>query len=312
MLIQPMVKVITRPAIVAVIVALLFLPGPVAAAPMDPGKLRWNGLEMKAANSLGEVTVKLRLKKKADSAALQRSEIEGSPVLESGDRAVLLLSVDISASLLLNRKQWHGQTWVLEQSGAALQRIRFKPGRSGSYKRFRYAEAGVYRKRSEPKGRRETRLPPERWSRIKNSFYPYAPAHRDCPMVSDPLALLYLIPASGLHQGGILELCVFNKHGIYRVTLAADGTEPVKVGFPDQSLPSPGGGVREIAGQRVRLTATPLNPGNENLDPFEFIGLEGEIEFVFDPATGLPLLIRGVLPGAGPSELRLTRVDLVQ
>jgi hypothetical protein len=312
MQIPVIVKRIARPAILAVITTLIPLQESVRAAPLDPGKLHWNGLEMKTANSAGEVVLKVRLEKEADAAALQKVEVDGSPVLEPGDSAVLLLSVDISASFLLARKQWRGQTWALEENGAALQRVRFKPGRSGSYKRYRYAEAGVYRKRAEPKGRREARLPPERWSRTKHSYYPYAPAHRDCPMVSDPLALLYLIPAVGLHQGGRMELCVFNKHGIYQVTLQAVDTEPVKVGFPDPTSPSPEQGVREISGQRIRLTAQPLNPDNENLDPFEFIGLEGDIEFVFDPASGLPLLVRGLLPGAGASELRLTSADLVQ
>ncbi|HHH38322.1 MAG TPA: hypothetical protein ENK50_01940 [Sedimenticola sp.] len=301
-----------EPLLRVFIAALLLLQGvALAEMPMDPGRLGWTRLEMKAVNPVGEVTVEVRLEKGAGNDGLRLPEAGGSPVIEPGERKILRLDMDIRASFLLKRKQWRGGAWVLQGNGAALQRVRLKAGRSGSYKRYRYAERGVYRLRSEPKGRRESRLPPERWSRARHAYYPLAPAAEGCEMVSDPLALLYLIPASGLLAGGERTFCIFNKHDVYRVTLVAAGLEPVRVGYPDPAAGADAGqGPRNIQGRRVRLTARPLDPGNRNLDPFEFIGLEGDVEFVFDPATGIPLLVRGVLPGAGESELRLVRAEL--
>ena len=65
-----------------------------------------------------------------------------------------------------------------------------------------------------------------------------------------------------------------------------------------------------VGAAHIVVTAVPLDPENRKREAFELLGLEGDLGILVDPASGIPLQIRGDVPGAGGMEFNLTAVTL--
>ena len=284
--------------------------GSVLAEGQAPRRVSWEQLSFAASNSLGQVEAEIELMPQLE----QDLELEPTggthgPVLLP-KQPVLLLRAAVDARFLFQRKRWNGQVWFLADSGSALQRIRLKPGKQGSLKLFRYGRDGVYRKRIEPRGREEADLPPEQWGRVKRSFYPYPEDRAGCPRVLDPLALLHTLSATDWSAGSELEFCVFNKQGLYLVRLQSQGRERVQTGFQLQQGKSIRLVEQQVDAWKVSLTSRALHPESGDLDPFEFLGFEGDVQLLLEPDLGIPIRLSGEIPAAGPVALDLTKAAL--
>ncbi len=286
---------------------------PVGADGWDPARVSWEQLLFEASSSLGRVAARVELGlPAAEDMKLDPGDGGQGPLLLPEQGTVLLLSAGIDASLLLQRKHWTGRVWFLAEQGSALQRTRVKPGREGSLKLFRYGRDGVYRKRFDPKGRKEATLPPEEWSRIKTSFYPYATGSSRCEQVLDPLTLLYVLSVIDWSAETELEFCLFNKKGLYLARLKNEGRERTKVAFWEQRGASNQPVEREVDAWNVLLTSRPLDPVSKDLDPFEFLGFESEVRILLGVESGVPLRLTGEIPSVGLLTLNLTKAVLIR
>ena len=155
-------------------------------------------------------------------------------------------------------------------------------------------------------------MPPEQWSRVKNSFYPYVTNKTRCERVIDPLTLLYALSVTDWSGPGALELCLFNKQGLYLARLKNEGGERLKTAFLEQRGESIRTVEREVDARRIRLTSRPLDPEAKDLDPFEFLGFEGEVQILLEAESGIPLRLTGEIPSVGPVELNLTKAGLAR
>ena len=190
-----------------------------------------------------------------------------------------------------------------------LQRRRDKIGDNPSRKLYRYLIDGVRRVRLEPNGNAEAELPPESWSHVKEQFFPYGPAQRECRALSDPNLLLLIASATAVTETEEpVALCVFNKKSIHPLRLLMGSGETVEVDYLE---------TREGAQTRVREEAKvrrgriePLGDDSSRTDdePFEFFEMGGVIEIDLDAGTGLPLRISGDVQGFGRAEFLLGEV----
>lgn len=206
------------------------------------------------------------------------------------------LRVETHLKWFLSSKTWQGELW-LKPDLTALQRTRFKRGPTSEYKIYRYAERGVYRIRHQPQAQAGP-LPET------EHFYPFPENLPTCRIVSDPYAILLLLSQPDSIPD---KICIFNKQGLYQISFQLSGFEPVQVHYRQNVKPHRV--QTQIQAQRVVIRPLPLEIGGD-LEPFEFLGMEGEIAFLRDPKTHLPLQIEGQVPGFGRAKLQLTKVKL--
>ena len=277
----------------------------------DRDSVSWQRLVFEGRQAMGKARTQIRLEAltaRDASAALIRSPHGEVAIPDNAD--VLLISAEIEAKLLFERKKWYGRVWFLSDDGTALQRIRHKPGKGASDKRLRYGPDGVYRRRAEPNNKREAELGADNWTKVRNAFFGYGKGGADCARISDPLVLFYAVSAVGMSQGHELDLCVFNKKELYLVELKSTDTERVEVDVTEKRGQSSKRVKRRVDALRIRLKPSLRDPGLKEPTGFEFMGLTGDLEILLDPQTGVPVGVRGELPVVGKTNFKLTEVTL--
>lgn len=282
--------------------------GNMPAQASGPAAVSWRQLVFEAVHPAGQVRVVIDLEPSEASDLRDLTGTQGT-LLMPGNAGLQRLTGDINASAMFIDKQWRGQAWFLED-GTALQRSRFKPGEKGDYRLYRYTSEGVARKRFRPEGDQQAALPPEQWGKVKEKFFSFGSSSRGCDKIFDAFALLYPLSAHGLGADPGQGVCVFNKKGLYLVHLEAADSAPISLSLnqgPDNLIQRLDNGVES---QGIALRPQPLGALQQEREPFEFMGLEGDIRVYLDPATGLPLRLSGDLGGLGRVELDLTGVDL--
>ncbi len=232
--------------------------------------------------------------------------IERPGVLQPEPKSsVYRLTVETRLRWFLSSKTWTGELWV-QPDLIPLQRTRLKIGPQGDYKIYRYAQQGVYRIRYQPEDLNQSLETPETWKLAHEAFYPFPQTlSGDCSLISDPYAILLLLAQERLPK----TLCIFNKEGIYRVSFAPSGSQPLQADY--RLKQSKMRRVQAfIQAERILIHPLPLEAGGKDKEPFEFLGMEGDIVLLRDPKTHLPLQIEGEVPGFGQAKLQLTQVKL--
>ncbi len=218
------------------------------------------------------------------------------------------LTVETRLKWFLSSKTWMGELW-LKPDLTALQRTRLKIGPSSNYKTYRYADRGVYRTRHQPKDSDQMLQPPQTWSIVNETFYPFLEATKRCALISDPYVILLLLSQDWLATE--MVICMFNQEGVYQVSLQRTGVQTVQANYR-LAQNSKSHRVQALV-QAERILVHPLPPDSNagrDPEPFEFLGMEGDIVFLRDPKTHLPLQIEGKVPGFGQAQLQLTKVKL--
>ena len=216
------------------------------------------------------------------------------PPLRLVDRSWLV------ADSLPGRKPRAGSTPLL-----ALWQVRSQEGGDEYEKTYWFTRDGVHRLRKTPATSEESGRAPERWSDLRRSFYPYSGGGRDCTGVGTPVALLLLSSRRDRPDPETLRhMCIFDRKELYdvRIGQAAAGLADFDVG-----------GVKGYPPGRPRVAGLAFEPrslrGADGKE-FSFLGISGDFEVVFDLDNGIPLRIKGSVPGLGATELALQEVRL--
>jgi len=304
-------------SIACVAAALWLSPGSTAhagdPATALPAGVAWKTLSFSASKWGNTVTTTVALESvDAGEAAAEAVEADrGDPVQASSARIFridVLTAIDLAlapAVRLINR------FWFDPAGPAVLFGESSRLGQDEYLRRFRFTRQGAYRFRREPATPEEAGLPPERWSDAKGSFYPYDPSAWGCGQVAEPNVLIYLF-------GHIIldpveptpPLCVFHKRQLYRVAVLHRGGETAEVSYRvrvgDRDVVKAGG----TRTAKLALEATPLGEFEGEAEGFSFLGFKDQVEVLLDPASRLPVMIRGDIPPIGRSELRLDSAQL--
>jgi len=288
-----------------------------SALEFDPEKVRWSRLLFQASQSLASARSEVSLTPVA-AAGLKSSLLPeaGGPLQpEPGADAMLMTAIiGLSSKLpFVGDKDWETQVWFLPGSASALQRTRTKIGEDADSKTFRYLAEGVRRIRSKPESPGEGERRPESWTTVKSAFYPYGPARAECPDVSDPSLLLYVLSAvNPSPDDPPLELCVFNKKTLYRVELSAVAATRLPVRYTRRRVTGEEPVDQEIDVLTITISSRPLRPAEQEPEPFEFFEMRGDIEVSYDPVSGLPVQVRGTVKNVGEATFRLIEADPVR
>jgi hypothetical protein len=188
---------------------------------------------------------------------------------------------------------------------ASLARWRLSRGRDQRLKTHRYLGDSILRERREPadgsagsNDRAALSAGDGGWvSAVTRIDLPAAAKGRT---LITPHALFLLLPGLLDDPGRAGDYLVHTDFNFYRLVASPGGSETIEADFRLDE-----GRVEGRRGTRaIKLRAEPL-PGNPEGPDFELMGLSGEIEFLVDGTTGLPLRIRGEAPRIGGAELNL-------
>lgn len=216
---------------------------------------------------------------------------QGKPVSPGGAEIVVINTKSAAEGPFVGGEQRDMTVWFDPVSGAALQRDRLRGGRKSDRKLYRFTEEGVYRLRRKPKDQREAALPPEGWTRTKESFYPYPAQAKDCRGITEASVLLYKLSVMPLTDSDVgPSMCVFHQQQVHRVTVQHRGEERLEVDY--------GQGSRQITAVKLALEARRLAPEQSD-EHFAFLGLEGEIEILLAEDSRIPVRVSGTLPRVG-------------
>ncbi|MDP6377448.1 MAG: hypothetical protein QGI55_16685 [Pseudomonadales bacterium] len=185
-------------------------------------------------------------------------------------------------------------------NAAAIQRVRLESGRHRHFKTTRFGTEGISVVRRKPL-RGEERLAPETWGDVKEKFKPYPAGSTEVEVITDPLALFYVLASADL--GGPsngFRLLVFIDGYVMNFKVKVAGYEEVQADYYT-------GGERRV--ERVRALRVKIdmthNGGAIDDEEIRVLGMKGDFEVFLDSDRRVPLLIRGRVPYLGRVDVRL-------
>jgi hypothetical protein len=277
---------------------------------LDLSGIAWSRLLFVASEAALEVSAEIRLSPvpPGDPGAALPEDLAQETGL-ARDAEVMLMTGHVRIKRF--DKAFKTEVWFLPRDGAALKRRRLKTGKEPNRKTFWYLPEGVRRERSDPDGRRERKLPPDQWTRVREHFYPYGPAKTGCTTLTDPLVLLLVARAEASSGENPQDgLCAFNKKTLYHAALRATAVRELAVDYTAFDGESRTRIDRRVAARKIVLKTRAADGGDLEPDPFEVFEMTGDIEIWLDQSSGLPLRIGGHVSGIGKVNFVLKEATL--
>jgi len=272
--------------------ALVVNPG-WASAPKGTG---WTSLTYRASRLSAKLTVQVKVQSPAPmSDGLLTRMGAGLTGSAATARPMKLMAVDLSAEgLPLLDEQYSEKIWFDAADGRAYRRIRWRKGGELWVKVYSWTDQGVRRQKIQPAGRYERNQPPIKWTKSRESFYPYPQSTVHSRPISDPTYLLYLL--STLEPRNLkspFEIFVFGKEQLHRLTCRREKSSPLTVPFKTRSSAGGTGINTTLTPIVFSVTAQPCAYKSRESEIFSLLGLEREIRIYLDPATHLPIRVSG-------------------
>ena len=275
---------------------------------LDASRIRWSQLVFSAQSIWADVTVDVRLE--PQSKARMQTDL---PANRQGDAIPIpdaggyLMTTDIVTDAAFKspvHKKNH--VWFIPHDGTTLGRIRLRRGKDDFEKTYRFTRQGVFRHRQEPKNKQEASLKPEKWTDTLDTFYAYTLTQTGCPNVTDRLLLVYIASAAGMQASSQpLSVCVFGKRKLFQVRLKPAGNQSLKSDFTEINPQTETRRQGTLNALKIDFEIQPLASESGIDENFSFLGLRDNISILIEPATNLPIQIRGDIPSVGKAVLNL-------
>ncbi|MEJ2363508.1 MAG: hypothetical protein P8075_13675 [Deltaproteobacteria bacterium] len=280
---------------------------------LDPHRVLWSDLSFGAQGTIVDLAIDIRLAPfpAAEFQAIWRTYPQ-SIQLPSVGREVYNLEVSRVIDYIFSRpvRLWN-QVLFDPKQVSSLYRVRLRRGRDDIERAYWFSEEGVHRLRRMPKTKGETSLEPAKWTDVKTSFYPYAPARRECPQVIDPMLMIYLVSAAPIDKRGeVLTLCVFGKQQLHEVRLTYQRLENLEVDYFANSGEGRVHKKGKVDALRVTVESEPMVSGEKDAENFSFLGMQENIAIHIDPRLRIPLQVSGKIPTVGLVTLKVSEVKM--
>jgi hypothetical protein len=281
----------------------------------DSKRVPWTQLSYRIKNFSVEVNVQVQLDSLPAAeveAALIKSP-QGVPIKAwrpESDRITVHYMVD---SIFKPPVKTINHVWFNPKDATALGRIRLRRGNDDFKKVYRFTEQGVFRHQREPKDQQETSKQPEKWTDVKDSFYPYDLDQLGCPNVTERLVLIYIASASAAEISKSMQplsFCVFGRRQLFHVRFKPEGFHLLKLDFIEKKQQGEFRRRGEVEALKIALETQPLASDLKKVEDFSFLGFQEDIAIFIDPVSNLPIQISGEIPMAGKVTIKLHEVWL--
>jgi hypothetical protein len=278
---------------------------------LDTHRVPWTHLSFHAKNFWIEVStdIQMRSLRASDLDALLLASPRGIPIKpQSSSAAEMTINTTIDPRFR-SPVNIYNRIWFNPSDAAALGRIRLRRGEDDFKKIYRFTDQGVFRHRIEPKDKKEAALEPEKWTDLKDSFYPYDLTQLGCPFVSERSLLVFILSAVDFSKNNDpLSLCVFGKRQLHRVQLQKQGVYPLSVNYIEKTQQTTIRKEGTIKTLKITVTAEPMDSELKEAENFSFLGFHRNIVIYIEPSSRLPIQASGVIPTIGTTQLKLNEV----
>ena len=294
--------------------ALVILPAYCLAAENIPvatpanKKVPWSDLIFKGSKYLTSFKVEMQLESMADSSGNISSpagrELGTCPnTVHDG----MLLTIKSTSQGLGDEDKYEERVWFKEQDGLPYKRNRLNQGDGFWVKTYCWEEMGVRRQKVVPKNLAEEQQPQTLWSERTESLYRYPENRTGCSTISDPALILYKVSNLAPFIGhDPLQLCVFGKKQLHRLTIRQEGAPPLEVAYTVRSATQK---ETVVEGRIVPLvyavTSENIATANQTPEAFSLFGLQKDIRIYLDPEKGIPVRISGTVSRIGTLDLEM-------
>ena len=288
---------------------------PAAPLKLDATRVSWTHLSFQAKNFWVAVSTDIQMKSlpASDLGAVLLASPKGIPVKPQAPRINEMTINTTIAPRFRSPVKIYNRIWFNPIDASALGRVRLRRGDDDFKKMYRFTEQGVFRHRIEPKDKEEAGLEPDKWTDIKDTFYPYDINRLKCPGVSEHSVLIYILSAAAISKSNQpLTICIFGKRQLHRVQLRKEGTLPIKINYIEKNQQVETRKEGTLKALKMVVTAQPIEPHLENMENFSFMGFHKDISIYIDPTSGLPIQASGIIPTIGKADLKLREVYLKQ
>lgn len=273
-------------------------------APLDPAAVPWTRLEFSATKLGAAATVVLELRSVPRDEARREwlACVGGTPIEPPGPTVLLLESrADFGG------RHFDDRVWLDPGTGAVTQIEDTERGPHNHRKVYRLMREGFTLAEWEPDGAAEAALDPVDWTKSRRGFQPFPAGPALAPPLTGPAGVLYAVAAGGPPTRTAALATVLVHGQLEAVTVRSGGpaaveTDYVAVAGADESRVTGLMGV-----ERLLVTSARVAPARRL---FRVLGLEGDIEMLWDPRRRVPVRVSGEVGLLGRIELRLTRVRM--
>ncbi|MGD9245610.1 MAG: hypothetical protein PVH36_11810 [Desulfobacterales bacterium] len=279
---------------------------------LDETRVSWTHLSFHAKNFWVEVSTDIQMKslRASDLGAVLLASPKGTPIKPQTPQINEMTINTIIDPRFRSPVKIHNRIWFNPTDASAIGRVRLRRGEDDFKKTYRFTEQGVFRHRIEPQNKGEARLEPDKWTDIKDTFYPYDINQLGCPGISERSVMIYIISAAAISKNNTpLTFCIFGKRQLHRVQLRKEGILPIKINYieKNQQVETRKEGI--LKALKMVITAQPIEPHLENGENFSFLGFHKDITIYIDPTSGLPIQASGIIPTIGKADLVLEEVE---
>jgi hypothetical protein len=165
---------------------------------LDANRVPWTHLSFHTKNFWVEVSTDIQLRSLAASKldAVLLESTQGTPIKPlTSETTQMTINTTIDPRFR-SPVNIYNRIWFNPRDASALGRVRLRRGEDDFKKIYRFTEQGVFRHRIEPKDKGEARLEPDKWTDIKDTFYPYDPDRLGCAAISERSLLIYILSAA--------------------------------------------------------------------------------------------------------------------
>ena len=295
-----------RAAALAAATVVAWTSAALAGGSLAPECLTWRELHFRARKFIftADTTVKIRLVP-AEAALQALAAAPGhTPVMPGGGHVV---RIDLDTTGL--GRHTRNTVWLEPTTGAALQTNSQEFGGRARFKTQRFTLDGVAVARYAP-ARGEEERPADRWTVHSDSFVPLPEADRNGAVVSDSVALFWILATGQLARpGDATQVLVLSRDQLLRVDIAVSAARQIRLDIDEHG----GGGRRAVdaavAGLQLTMSGSRVGAGGAAGD-LEFLGFQGNVRILLDAQRRVPVEISGTVPRAGNVTVRLKDLAL--
>ena len=280
---------------------------------LDPSQVLWSRLSFRAKSAVVDVKVDVRFSpfSTAEFESVWRANPQSIPLPSPGQEVYNVNVNRVIDHIFSPPVTLSNQVLFEPNQAAVLSRVRLRRGKDDVKRTYWFSREGVHRLRTKPKTKREASHDPAKWTDARTSFYRYDPTRLECPHVTDPILLIYLLSAAHMDKRGEnLSLCVFGKQQLHRLLIRTEGLQTLEVDYSENSEEGTVRKKGKVDGLRITFEAQPLQSDLKKAENFSFLGFHKDITIHIDPRLRIPLQVSGRIPTIGPVALKLSGVSM--
>jgi hypothetical protein len=251
---------------------------------LDSKHVQWVHLSFHAKNFWVEVStdIQFRSLQASDLDTVLLASPKGTPIKpQTPQPAEMTITTTIDPSFR-SPLNIHNKIWFNPEDATALGRVRLRRGDDHFKKMYRFTDQGVFRHRIEPKNDKEATLGPERWTDIKNSFYPYDLTRLGCSFVSERSLLVFILSAVDFSKNNEkLSLGVFGKRQLHRVQIQKQGLRTLSVNYIEKKQQTTVRKQGKIEALKISIGSEPIDSGLKEPENFSFLGFQYNYRYLY-------------------------------